>query len=504
MGRTLTNLGVVACAISLAARAEGQWSTASLSTARRSPTVTTIGGLAIFAGGIKNNLRSARIDIYDSTSGAWSVATLSVPRAECAATSVGPYALIAGGSTDSGTASNVIDVLDVRTMTWSTATLPLARYYLAATTVGTKALFAGGGTGSLGAPVATDRVDVYDFSVGPPNDPAAWSMMQPLSVPRGALCAATVGSSALFAGGYGGAMTVFDTVDIYDDSTGQWMTATLSQARGLTPEASATVGSRVYIGGGFLGPNGPGSDVVDIYDAQAGFLPSARLSAPRAYVSVVAVGESVLFAGGMKSLHVGSEFVDTLHASSGLWSLAPSLSSARWHMGGGSVGGKALFVSGAVAGSQVSATIDVYDGTVGTRYCGPGAVNSSGRSGTLTAFGSEAALANDLTLSAFELPPSAFGFFLNSIAQGFVANPAGSQGNLCLSGAIGRYVGAGQVQGSGASGSFTLVLDLTQTPTPGGSVSIVAGQTWNFQAWHRDANPTLTSNFTDAASVLFR
>ena len=26
---------------------------------------------------------------------------------------------------------------------------------------------------------------------------------------------------------------------------------------------------------------------------------------------------------------------------------------------------------------------------------------------------------------------------------------------------------------------------------------------WYFQLWHRDANPTLTSNFTDAVAVTF-
>ncbi len=50
------------------------------------------------------------------------------------------------------------------------------------------------------------------------------------------------------------------------------------------------------------------------------------------------------------------------------------------------------------------------------------------------------------------------GLFLNqelliregvSTVGGFVASPNGSQGNLCLAGSIGRYVGAGQIQNSG-------------------------------------------------------
>ena len=41
------------------------------------------------------------------------------------------------------------------------------------------------------------------------------------------------------------------------------------------------------------------------------------------------------------------------------------------------------------------------------------------------------------------------------------------------------------------------------TPTPTGLVQVAAGETWNFQAWYRDANPGPTSNFTPSVSVLF-
>ena len=86
-----------------------------------------------------------------------------------------------------------------------------------------------------------------------------------------------------------------------------------------------------------------------------------------------------------------------------------------------------------------------------------------------------------------------------------MANPGGSDGNLCLGGSIGRYVGPGQIVNSGATGSFTLPLDLTQTPTPTGLVAIAAGETWNFQAWHRDAvGGFATSNFTDGLAVQFQ
>jgi hypothetical protein len=78
-------------------------------------------------------------------------------------------------------------------------------------------------------------------------------------------------------------------------------------------------------------------------------------------------------------------------------------------------------------------------------------------------------------------------------------------GNLCLGGAIGRYVGPGQVLNTGTTGGFSLVLNLNQTPTPTGLVAIAGGQTWNFTAWHRDAVAgSATSNFTNALSIAFQ
>jgi hypothetical protein len=142
--------------------------------------------------------------------------------------------------------------------------------------------------------------------------------------------------------------------------------------------------------------------------------------------------------------------------------------------------------------------------SIGTSYCSPAVANSTGSAGHLGATGSVVASANNLTLEASSLPLSSFGFFLTSTTQGFTANPGGSQGNLCLGGAIGRYVGPGQIKNSGTTGEFSLVLDLTQTPTPTGFIPVLAGQTRNFQTWHRDSiSGVATSNFTNGLSIQF-
>ncbi|MDG1049230.1 MAG: hypothetical protein P8R46_03385 [Planctomycetota bacterium] len=140
---------------------------------------------------------------------------------------------------------------------------------------------------------------------------------------------------------------------------------------------------------------------------------------------------------------------------------------------------------------------------LGTNYC-VAAVNSTGSTGAISALGSGTAADNNVILTSSSLPSNAFGFFLTSMTQGATQNPGGSAGNLCLGGAIGRYVGPGQIQNSGSAGEFSLPLDLTATPQPTGLISVQAGETWNFTCWHRDAvGGTTTSNFTDGLEVRF-
>ena len=104
---------------------------------------------------------------------------------------------------------------------------------------------------------------------------------------------------------------------------------------------------------------------------------------------------------------------------------------------------------------------------------------------------------NDVTLMVDQLPLH-FGYFLTSQTQGFF-NPPGSQGIICLSGTIGRYNQIANII-QGPCGS--LQVDLTAIPV-NPPTAVLPGDTWNFQAWFRDNNPGLTSNFTDGVSITF-
>lgn len=139
---------------------------------------------------------------------------------------------------------------------------------------------------------------------------------------------------------------------------------------------------------------------------------------------------------------------------------------------------------------------------IGTSYC-TAVVNQAGLMGQISAFGSNLVGTNDVTLVASDVPPQQFGIFIVGRTQGFVPSAGGSNGNLCLSGAIGRYSQPGQIKSTGTMGTFELVLDLTQIPLGSVPVAAMSGDTFNFQAWHREGVGG-GSNFTNGVSVLFQ
>ena len=171
-----------------------------------------------------------------------------------------------------------------------------------------------------------------------------------------------------------------------------------------------------------------------------------------------------------------------------------------------------LSPTGQVLGSFIAAT-DIVASEIqivrepappGSLYC-TAAPNSSGFVGLVEPQGSLVVSDDDFSLRAGSLPTHAFGYFIGSTQSGFVTNPAGSAGNLCLGGSIGRFNRPGEILSSGAGGEFTLALDLMDMPTPTGSVAVQANETWYFQAWHRDSvQGVTTSNFTRGLSVAFR
>lgn len=144
------------------------------------------------------------------------------------------------------------------------------------------------------------------------------------------------------------------------------------------------------------------------------------------------------------------------------------------------------------------------DALEGDSFCAA-VPNATGTAGGLSIEGRAAVVAGDATLTAFDLPPGAVTVFLASRLAGSWPLPGGSLGVLCLGGGVGRYLGPGDVRPADAAGRVELRVVPSATPTPTGPTAILGGETWYFQAWHRDLAPlgAWSSNFTRALRVPF-
>ena len=152
---------------------------------------------------------------------------------------------------------------------------------------------------------------------------------------------------------------------------------------------------------------------------------------------------------------------------------------------------------------NANGTLDTCE-AIGTTYCSPAVSNSTGVPGEVTLLGSDLIVLNQFFVSARQLPANSFGFFIASTTPGSVNPVPNSQGTLCVIGDVGRGVGGG-IFNAGPEGAHLGYANLLNMPQPNGAVAVLAGETWNFQAWYRDATGgQTTSNFTDAVAVTFQ
>ena len=143
---------------------------------------------------------------------------------------------------------------------------------------------------------------------------------------------------------------------------------------------------------------------------------------------------------------------------------------------------------------------------VGRQYCDaePNSVNQFGgrRSSWLRILGNQS-MGSLHTAECIDMPANAFAYLNVGTATGNVLFPGGSQGRLCISGSIGRFVD--QVVSSGGFSRVSVTIDPSALPQPAGPIAASPGETWYFQLWHRDSvGGVATSNFSNACALHFR
>ncbi|MEM8712193.1 MAG: FG-GAP repeat protein [Planctomycetota bacterium] len=241
--------------------------------------------------------------------------------------------------------------------------------------------------------------------------------------------------------------------------------------------------------------------IVNVYDRnpQTGGWTGSLIGQLRAGSAVV-VGDRILLAttfGANGTINLFSRAGGT-----GSWVLEGSIPGVLDGPDALATDGESVLVARLIEGFTDGPTLyDLDCGSVGTSVCIPFRPNSTGHAGRIDAVGSDLAADNEVTLEVSVLPRDVFGFIIVSQKPGFFPGiPTG----LCIAGQIGRYVGPGEVQITGAAGAFTLSIDLTAMPTPTGFIAAAPGDSWYFQCWHRDDPVVGGSSFTDAVQVDLR
>ena len=330
---------------------------------------TIVGNGAIFAGGIYyNSAQDYTVALQHDSSSNEAISfiqkmPLSEGRYNLAATTVGNLAIFAGGyNSDGNNYSDVVDVFrssngKIEKVNNSSIKLSQGRTDLAATTLGNPpvAIFAGGHYDSE----YCQEVDVFQCDNNGNLEQVDYEL-ESLSIARAYLAATTVGNRAIFAGGISDGNNYSDVIDVFRcDSNGNIEKVTLDDddniklSEGRAYLAATTVEDLAIFAGG---ENGDGySDAVDVfrYDSNGNLekvFNNIKLSKPRAFLAATTVGNLAIFAGGYNSDGYKDDVDVFRYDSNGNLEKVPDddikLSEGRAFLAATTVGNLAIFAGG--------------------------------------------------------------------------------------------------------------------------------------------------------------
>lgn len=269
-----------------------------------------------------------------------------------------------------GTATNAVfsnggqwDVFDAVSGAHTFGNFTISRALISTVSYQDKVYFAGGKYGYFADPVYTKNVDVFDAATN------SWSILS-LSKNRAVGASAAAVGKIIFGGGIGSPnvgtpTTIYNTVDIFDASTGTRTTAKLSKGRANI--AAGASGNKVVFAGGWFWDfnyNVLTSNAIDIYDVATNVWTKSTLSVKRENIAVAVVGSKIIFAGGTGGTFGGAvNNVDVYDASTDTWTTT-ALPNARYSLKSAVIGNVAYFAGGAF--DPVENEVDLYNAVTGT------------------------------------------------------------------------------------------------------------------------------------------
>lgn len=189
----------------------------------------------------------------------------------------------------------------------------------------------------------------------PAGRDAAWEVRAPAPTERSEVATATVGTLVYVSGGFRGDRTTIGTVEVHDTEADAWVSAPDLPVEVNHPMSAAANG-RVYVLGGYLA-SGELSDRAFVL-AGGRWQELPPMPEGRAAGGAAAVDEELVVAGGVGPAGL-AEVTLIFDTSLGTWASAPGLSIPREHLGVASladlvyaVGGRAGGLDGNLAAAE--------------------------------------------------------------------------------------------------------------------------------------------------------
>jgi hypothetical protein len=305
---------------------------------------TTVDSFLITAGGIRTEGQvgeySNQIEVFDCNGPSSVLDPMGDSRIISAVTTLGSVVFMGFGesklpgmnSTDSGT----IDIVDTTQIPFAVRSVqrPNPRDHVCATSVGEKVFFAGGVTGLHTWPYNYQMSDVVDIFVGD-GDQDIWQVQRLPGGPRSHIRCVSAGRIAMFVGGY----TVLEPDYVVTDRVDYW-----------------------------------------IENAEMVSWGSARMSVARENFGIAAIGNLILFAGGVDNDNRPSVMIDIFDTTTEVWTTAALSDAREFHPDIGnvySVNDQAVMaLGGFVAGADLD-LIDIFDRAVIENYINAAATNET-------------------------------------------------------------------------------------------------------------------------------